>query len=494
MILLRVWLATTCLLAAGPAWGQPPPSPQPTGPAPATSVAPAVDGWTFSLRDVARFEAWDFFTPRPGGGDPTSAHLGNRLTLGAAWRRGVWQVQGQLQYVQFLGLPDNAIGPGPLGTGALYFDHSGRRNARQVYLRALTVSARNLRPGLDVTVGRQPYISGSEHPSGDAAIERIKRLRLDARIVGDFDWSIFQRAFDGGRVDVRRQGWRATAMAFQPTQGGFEDAAGVGMSNVRLISGALSPPFGSLVPNADIQVFAHHYHDTRPVTQRPDNTGRPASAVDVSIPTVGASLVGRYPVGAVAIDTVGWLALQRGRWYELTHHAWAVAAEGGVQWTAVRGQPWLRGAWFRGSGDDNPGDARHHTFFPVLPTARKYALSTLYTTANVDDLFAQVIVRPVPRMMIRGEAHRLRLVAAADRWYAGAGATQQQGRLFGLVARPSGGETGLGSIYEAMSDVTVTRRLSINGYVGHMRGGPVVASTFAGRRLWYGYLETVFAY
>ncbi len=489
LLLAASLLATSAGVAAAQA---PPPGPPPAPQAP-TASAPT-DGWSFSLRDVARVETWDFFTPRPGGGDPTSTHLGNRLTLGAAWRQGKWTAQGQLQYVQFVGLPSNAIGPGPLGTGALYYDHSGDRNARQVYLRTLTLAGRDVAPGLDVVVGRQAYASGGEHASGDAALERIKRLRLDARLIGDFDWAIYQRAFDGARVDYRRRGWRLTGAAFQPTQGGFEDAAGVSIDDIRVLSAAVSPPLGAIAPRTDVQLFLHHYRDTREVTQRPDNTGRSATAVDVSIPTWGVSAVGRYPVGAVAVDTVGWLAVQRGQWYEQRHRAWNLATEAGVQWTTAPWQPWLRVAWMHGSGDDQAGDDRHGTFFPVLPTVRKYALSTLHSTANIDDLFVQAIVRPTPRLMVRGEAHRLRLASAADRWYAGAGATQQRGRLFGLVARPSGGETGLGRVVEGMADYTINRHLSVNGYVGHMRGGPVVQSLFEGRRLTYAYFETVVSY
>jgi hypothetical protein len=87
-------------------------------------------------------------------------------------------------------------------------------------------------------------------PSGEPAIERIKRLRLDARIVDDFDWSIYERAFDGARLDVRRRGWRMTALAVRPTQGGFEDAAGVGIDDIGLLSGhqptlrPLAAPYG----------------------------------------------------------------------------------------------------------------------------------------------------------------------------------------------------------------------------------------------------------
>ena len=76
------------------------------------------------------------------------------------------------------------------------------------------------------------YTSGAEAPSGVAKIETVKRQRLDARLVGEFEWSIYQRVFDGVRLDVTRPRWKATGVAFLPTQGGFARAAGTTMRDV----------------------------------------------------------------------------------------------------------------------------------------------------------------------------------------------------------------------------------------------------------------------
>jgi hypothetical protein len=35
--------------------------------------------------------------------------------------------------------------------------------------------------------------------------------------------------------------------------------------------------------------------------------------------------------------------------------------------------------------------------------------------------------------------------------------------------------------------------VSVNGFLGHLRGGPVVTGTFAGDTLWFAYLESVLA-
>ena len=84
-----------------------------------------------------------------------------------------------------------------------------------------------------------PYSSGGEDASGNAKIEAVKQQRVAARLVGEFEWSIYQRAYDGVRVDAARRGWRASAVAFSPTQGGFEDAAGLMMPDVRVVGGVV---------------------------------------------------------------------------------------------------------------------------------------------------------------------------------------------------------------------------------------------------------------
>src|SRR3712207_7868095 len=49
--------------------------------------------------------------------------------------------------------------------------------------------------------------------------------------------------------------------------------------------------------------------------------------------------------------------------------------EGGFQPAGplARVKAWVRAGYFRGSGDGDAADDRHHTFFQVLPTPRIYA-------------------------------------------------------------------------------------------------------------------------
>ena len=245
--LVRVSCLSLALLGL-PALGlaQPlPPRPAP-GPAPA---APA--GFTLTLRDTTRAESWRYFEPNPGGGNPDYGFIANRLQieLKRAWKR--VDVQLTAQHVGFSGLPSDASGPGPLGLGALYFDQ-GRRSThpQQLWLRYANVRLKQVAPGLDVTVGRMGYTSGAEAPSGDARIESLKRMRLDARIVGEFEWSIYQRGFDGVRADWTRGPVKATGIAFRPTQGGFARVAGPTIDDIDVYGGTVSPRSGCPAPSS----------------------------------------------------------------------------------------------------------------------------------------------------------------------------------------------------------------------------------------------------
>jgi hypothetical protein len=240
----------------------------------------------------------------------------------------------------------------------------------------------------------------------------------------------------------------------------------------------------------DVNLFALHYRDTRPVRARPDNTGLGAERVDVGISTLGASAIGSAQRGRGEVDWFAWFAGQTGSWYSERHRAWSLALEGGYQWTAPW-RPWLRGGILHASGDDDPRDGRHGTFFPMLPTVRKYVFTASYAPMNLRDLFVELSVRPTPRLTARVDARRLSLAESADLWYSGSGAGQRIGSSFGYAGRRSSGLTGLGSVAEGAADVTLNRHWSINGFVGVIRGGSVVTSLFAGEWLRFGYLESV---
>ena len=252
-----------------------------------------------------------------------------------------FELLGAGQYVQFGGLPTNATGPGPYGTGALYFGHSDSTSSKQVYLRYLTVRLKDLVPGLRIDFGRMGYSGGLESPSGNERIEALKNLRVAARLLGEFEWSIYQRGYDGFRLDYSQPTWHASGVAYHPTQGGFEDVAGVQIDDIDVFAGTLTLKPDGAIPNTDTQVFYYRYNDRREVRARVDNTGLPpADQVDIKLNTFGVTVAGAYPRESGVLEALLWLVGQNGTWYGQTHRGFAVAAEGGYQWNDVAWRPW----------------------------------------------------------------------------------------------------------------------------------------------------------
>jgi len=467
------------LACAAPAAAQSPPS------APDTAT-------TWTVRDWSRVELWRFFEPPPGGGNNEYAFVANRLFGSVQRARPGYDLTAALQYVQFGGLPGAATGPGPLGTGAVYYAHAGRADSHQVYLRYANVRLKRLLPATTVQIGRMPYASGGEAISGNPKIDVVKLQHVAARLIGEFGWSIYQRAYDGVRVDTAGRRFTGTAFALHPTQGGFEDAAGLMMPGVTVLGGAATMNSAVSAPSVQSQAFAYRYRDTRKVTQRPDNTGRAAQAVDVGINTFGATIVAAPAAkNGRQWDMLLWTAFQTGAWYEQPHRAASVAAEAGHQWIAARWQPWLRGGYLYASGDRDPSDSRHGTFFEMLPTVRQYAQTALYSQMNNTDLFAQLLFKPHQKVSARIDWHRVGLASSHDGWYFGSGATQQHGGIFGFATRPSFDARHLVTIEEGSIDYAIGPHWSVNGYVSGGRGGEVVTGAFRGRTLAFGYVENV---
>ena len=110
---------------------------------------------------------------------------------------------------------------------------------------------------------------------------------------------------------------------------------------------------------------------------------------------------------------------------------WAFATEAGWQPDGLPWKPWLRIGYNRSSGDDDPNDNDHDTFFQMLPTARVYSFSTFYNLMNNEDIFFQLILRPLEGLVWRTDFHYIRVSEKNDLWYQGAGATleDRQARL-----------------------------------------------------------------
>src|SRR6266545_5597689 len=101
-----------------------------------------------------------------------------------------------------------------------------------------------------------------------------------------------------------------------------------------------------------------------------------------------------------------------------SHRSGAFAAETGWQPPVLRAvRPWLRGGYNYGSGDGNPNDATHGTFFQVLPTPRVYARFPFFNMMNNRDTFGELVLRPSKALTIRSSVHALALASRTDLWY-----------------------------------------------------------------------------
>ncbi|MCC7124297.1 MAG: alginate export family protein [Acidobacteria bacterium] len=453
-------------------------------------------GW---LRNGTRVESWRFFDPPLPEVDPRHTFVANRADLGARVRAPRFDLSGEFTYVRIERLPTDAIGPGGLGTGAFYFASSGVPYSYQMFLSEMTASLHTADRRWTLTAGRMPFLSGLEgqgaRSAGDspsapsaAPLEVLRRERLAGRLLGTFAFSQYQRRFDGARLDWNAASAYAGAAAFLVSQGGYEESANLTMKDVFVAGGFAGWRHGAA---GETQAFVYRYRDRRAIDIRPDNANRPATSADIAVYSIGASHIGTRQLGVGLVDWLAWGTLQGGDWYQQSHRAGAFALEAGYQRPDVAWRPWLRAGVAHASGDDDSRDDTHGTFFPMLRDQHTYGPSMTYAAMNLRDVFAELRITPHARLNLRLESHHLRLSDTADRWYQGSGATASAGRFFGYSARPSSGETTLGTTVEATAALRLSRFWSINGYIGHMRGGPVVRGVFDSNRLWFWHVENV---
>jgi hypothetical protein len=460
----------------------------------AQTAEPKVTG---TLSNVTRVESWSYFQPfvdprvlpPPGSqplGSPDYTFIGDRAELGVRVAGSRFDLGGAFNYVRLENLPRRAIGPGGLGTGAFYYAATGVPYSYQLYVGELTLKVKSRDRRAAVTIGRMPFTSGGESVSTNESLERLKRERLHSRLIGNFEWSYYQRRFDGARFDLDRSRWHVNAAAFVPTQGGFEESTNLSMPRVQLASASLTHK----AAHAEYQAFSYFYRDRRPLTAVVDNSGSRDRPVNVTIATVGGSYARVSPTPAGELDAVAWGAAQTGDWYGRNHRAASVAIEAGHRWTSTALTPWLRGGYLWASGDSARFDDRHGTFFQMLPSSRQYALSSVYAQMNLRDLFAQLQIEP-RRFRARIEVHALHLADAADLWYQGSGATASKDRFFGFSGRSSGGHAALGSVVEGTIDVPIKKYWSISGYAAMMSPGDAVRGMFTNKKLTFWSVENV---
>jgi len=443
---------------------------------------------TFYGKNRSRMYVWDYFS---SGADNEYDHYANQLRLGSWLHHEYFKFHIAYQYLQHGNLP-TATSAGA-GTGSLYYANSLDRESHGAYIKYLHVDIEDILDiGLTGSVGRFNYSSGNMYKTGSGAgyvkadassavsqkIDWVKGKRVADRLIGGFDWSEYQRSFDGFRLQWDCDKLHLSTAAFHPTQGGFEERAHRTIDGIDIIATELTAKKDVLAGGTEGQLFHYYYQDSRVVgaIARQDNSGKSIASGDehdVDFHMIGGHLVGAYELGEGILDLLVWGGYQYGSWFELDHRAFAVALEAGYQFNQIPWKPHLRTGVNYGSGDPDAGDADHETFFQMLPTARLYSSSILYNMQNTRDIFGMLILKPHEKVLIRGDLHYVRLSESADRWYVGAGPISLN-TAGGYAARSSGGEDELGTLvdigiwWKALPDV------SISGYYGHFFGGDVV--------------------
>ncbi len=445
---------------------------------------------------AARYEYWKWFSPKKQATDRNRYDFfftRSRLDMDLSNQH--LNVFVQLQDVHMWGLPDKSISSppaGPLGGGAIYFAHGQQKDYHSTAIRQAYIKSNRLfSKGPSFKIGRFDYTDGLEVTYSNKKLSWIKKMRVAERLIGPFIWSSFWRSFDGMELFLDTDPLNLTGMATHPTQGGFENDTQTTIHDIDLATLTLTLRYNTLIRNNEARIFYFYYQDKRDVPKA-DNTpaGSDLDSGNIIIHTIGAHLLGIHPALTGTIDWLFWGAYQAGRWGRLDHQAWALAVEFGYQFDHTRWRPWIRTGYAVGSGDADPNDGWHNTFYQLVPTSRKYALFPFYNMMNSEDLFIQAILKPSTKTTIRTDLHRLRLNDASDRWYMGAGPTLESGRIFGYIGRPSFGDHDLG----VLADITLiyhhSPHLWFTAYYGHVFGQDVIKNIYPrDRDADYAYLE-----
>ncbi|MCP5113946.1 MAG: alginate export family protein [bacterium] len=444
-----------------------------------------------SLR--SRLEMWDWYS---GDANNDYAFLGSqfRFAFGQKGQKVDWNID--LAAPILLGLPNDAAAPPPqggLGLGANYFglNHRNRNAAmvfpKQAFLRFHSPGASG---GHSLRLGRFDFIEGMELAPKNATLAAVKRTRIQQRLIGSFGWTHVGRSYNGFHYSYSPGGANVTVAGAMPSRGVFQvDAWGI--VKTAFSYGALTKSFTAAGNAGEVRVFGIYYRDWRPIGKTDNRPGaiRGSDRGNVEIGTFGGHYIQAVETGAGTIDLMLWGAAQTGAWGSLDHRGGAIAAEGGFQPQGLPAlRPWIRGGYFYSTGDGNPNDDSHDTFFQVLPTARIYARFPFFNLMNLNDAFAELVLRPASKLTIRSDVRSLRLSNRADLWYAGGGVFNPW--VFGYVGRPSLGGRGLATLYDVSVDVQASKKLKLSGYFAFADGKAVMAAIYPdGQNAKFGYLE-----
>jgi hypothetical protein len=271
---------------------------------------------------------------------------------------------------------------------------------------------------------------------------------------------------------------------------------GWGWNRVGFGYAAYTHEWGKGRHSADTRFFVLVYDDWRHIlkTDNRPTAVRRGDTENIRIDTFGGHSLHAFSTNGGTIDLLLWGVAQTGRWGTQTQRAYAFDVEGGFQPKILpKLKPWLRGGFTEGSGDGNPNDQTHGTFFQVLPTPRPYARFPFFNMMNTQDGFGSLILRPGPKVTVTSEFHTLRLTNANDLWYSGGGVYQPW--TFGYTGRSTSGRRSLANLYDTSVDYRVSRPITITAYFGYAQGLASIEQIYPkGTGAQFGYLEFLYRF
>ena len=451
-----------------------------------------------SLRSRVYF--WDWF--QPSSGNNAYDYSGDILRLGFSQNRDTWDWNAEFAVPFLVGLPANATGTGPqqggLGLGSNYVAaNNGSQNTAMIFPKQLYVRFHGLGGDKRQTLqaGRFEFFDGGEIAPKNPTLAALKRDRVNQRLIGTFAFSEVGRSFDGVHYSYGSTSDNFTFVGAVPTRGVYQ-VDGWGWNRIGFGYASYTHEWGTGRHTADTRFFAIEYDDFRHILKTDNRplAARRGDLENIRINTFGGHTLHTFDTSAGTLYGLFWGAVQTGRWGVQQQRAGAFDVEAGFQPKILpKIKPSLGAGFTFGSGDGNPNDNTHSTFFQLLPTPRPYARFPFFNMMNNEDAYGILLLRPGARVTISSEFHSLRLANANDLWYSGGGAFQPW--TFGYIGRATSGRRSLANLYDSNLDYRVNQKLTLTAYLGYAQGLAVMEQIYPnGKDARFGYLEFLYRF
>lgn len=414
--------------------------------------------------------------------------VGNKFQLGVRFTHRVLEAFAQFQDTLITALPANGV-----GVGSVYYANTPHTTQNSAFLRQGWAKLKM--DGFYLTGGRQLYSDAAQGIARHKNLKWIQDYRWAQRLIGPFEYTHTGRSFDGGTLGYLSDNFEVAGFAFLPTFGGFEIDGMHTITDINVAGVTLNLRDSETVGNTLGRLFWTYYSDDRDlvvVDNRPEAERKNTKGQPIQIHTVGGSAAHVLPLGPGLVDGMFYGYGQFGDWQDLEQSAWAYGVEVGYQLPDLWASPWLRAGINSGSGDPNPKDKVHETFFQLLPTAWLYAQFPFYNMMNNQDVFFQAILKPHSMVNVRLDFHWLSVNENQDLLYSGAGATSN--KVFGYAGTPTGGFDDLAYLTHMMVSIKPAEQLTFNLFYGHAFGQEIINAQFTGKQGNYGFVEAIVSF